>query len=246
MANDFVEIKENDDVLSVSTSGAKIELVLKGTSILGSFLRGDGKTGITHPCTPIFGPDRKHLYGLKQHGNVRNESVSVQHVAENVIVSHAITDEGYPNGVTVKQIMGIEDGAFSLVMMHTNTGTEEAAVNSGEHCYFVAPQGYKGTTINGDDISKVIEEHYDGFPIALKETNSIQIPGQPEIVLTQNGFDYAMLWVGKNPDTKAIDQTYICIEPVEGDPTGDFFGSEQSMLAPGATRSAMFTLNTTG
>ncbi|MGI8420424.1 MAG: hypothetical protein ACR2LN_07350 [Candidatus Levyibacteriota bacterium] len=241
--NDFVEIKENDDVLRVESLGAKVSLTLKGIPLLGSFTRGDGKTGITHPCTPVFGPDRKNLYGLKQHGNMRNEPVSLQHVADNVIVSHALADPGYPKGVVVKQIMGVEDGSFSLVMIHTNNGTEEVALNAGEHCYFVAPQGYKGTEINGKDISSLIDEHYDGFAIELEETNKIQIPGQPELVLRQNGFHYAMLWVGKNPDTKEIDQTYVCIEPVEGDPTSNFFGSTASKLLSGQSRSAMFSIS---
>lgn len=243
MANrEFVEIKEKDDILRVESKGAKLTLILYGTPILGSFARGDGKTGVTHPCTPVFGPDRNNLYGLKQHGAMRNEKVSVLHVADNIIVSHQIADDGYPKGVNVKQIMGIEDGSFSLVMIHTNNGTEEAAINSGEHCYFVAPQGYKGTKVNGKEISKLIEDNYDGFPIALEETNTIQIPGQPEIMLRQNGFGYAMLWVGKNPETKAIDQTYVCIEPVEGNPTSHFFGSMRSKLQPGQSRSAMFTI----
>lgn len=242
--NQTFEVKNNEkDELRVDALGAKITLILNGTPILGAFTRGDGKAGMTHPCTPVFGPDSKNLYGLKQHGNMRNEHMSVQHVADNVIVAHEITDPGYPVGVTVKQIMGVEEGAFSFVMMHSNNGSEEAAVNGGEHCYFVAPSGYKGTTINGKDVSKLIEENYDGFAIPLEEINTIQIPGQPELKLKQNGFGYAMVWVGKNPETKEIDQNYVCIEPVEGDPTSDFFGSPASMLQPGATRSAMFTID---
>src|SRR5882757_8112468 len=147
--NQTFEIKNNEeDALRVDTEGAKIALSLRDVPILGTFTRGDGKNGMTHPCTPIFGPDRKALYGLKQHGNMRNETVSLQHVADTVIVSHNITDEGYPKGVNVKQIMGIENGSFSFVMIHTNSGSEDVAINSGEHCYFVAPEGYKGTRIN--------------------------------------------------------------------------------------------------
>lgn len=238
----FAIQNKEKDALRVDSHGAKITLILRGTPILGSFTRGDGKTGMTHPCTPIFGPDRNKLYGLQQHGNLRNEEVSIEHVADNVIISHEITDAGYPQGVTVKQIMGVENGAFSLVMMHTNAGTEDAAINAGEHCYFVAPQGYKGTTINGQDISKLVEEHADGFAIELQETNTIVIPGQPEVTLKQNGFHYAMLWVGKNAAGE-LDQTYVCIEPVEGDPTGNFFGSDDSRLRPTQTRSAMFSIS---
>ncbi len=233
---------EEGDMLRVEHLGSKIALSLKGVSILDSFNRGDRKNGMTHPCTPVFGPDRKNLYGLKQHGNMRNELCEVKQIAESIIISHTITDIGYPEGMIVKQIMSVEDGSFSFVMIHTNTGEIEAAVNAGQHCYFDAPKGYAGTTINGQDITSLIEDNWDGFPIDLEETNTIQIPGKPLIELKQNGFTKAMLWVGKNPETKKIDGTYICIEPVEGDPTGDFFGSSASMIAPGQSRSAMFSL----
>lgn len=240
---DIITIKnESGDVLTVSSTGAKVEVTLDGVIILGSFNRGDSKSGITHPCTPIFGPDRNNVYGLKQHGNMRNEECSVSKVAESIIVSHTITDDGYPQGMMVKQILGIEDNVFSFVMIHTNTGTTKAAVNSGQHCYFDAPQGYKGTKINGKDISHLIEENHDGIAIDLNELNTIEIPGKPGIELTQNGYKKAMLWVGKNPKTKKIDQSYICIEPVEADPNSNYFGSKESRLIPGQTRSAMFSL----
>lgn len=240
---DGVEIRDDmGDLLRVFSTGAKIRLDLRGICVLGTFARGDGKQGMTHPCTPIFGPDRNNLYGLKQHGNARNEVCNVNRIADNIIVSHTITDAGYPEGIMVKQVMGIEDGMFSLVMIHTNTGQTKAAVNTGEHCYFDAPQGYKGTTINGVDLTSLIEEHWDGKAIELKKTNTIQIPGKPTLELTQNGFNKAMIWVGKNPETKAIDQTYVCIEPVEENPAGSYFGSKQSYLLPGQSRSAMFSL----
>lgn len=243
MSNDFVEIQNADkDVLRVFSAGGKIQVQLRGVVVLGSFERGDGKKGITHPCTPIFGSDKNNLYGLNQHGNMRNEHISVNQVGDNIITSHTITDEGYPEGIVVKQMMGIEDGMFSLVMIHTNIGTAKAALNTGEHCYFEAPQGYKGTKVNDVDVTSLIEENWDGKAIELKEANLIQIPGKPAITLAQNGFNKAMIWVGKNPKSKVIDGTYVCIEPVEENPTGSYFGSKQSYLLPGQSRSAMFSL----
>lgn len=241
--NDSIQIEnETGDVLTVHKTGAKIEVSLDGEKILGAFKRGDGKTGITHPCTPVFGPDRNNLYGLKQHGNMRNEECTVTKVVGSVIVSHTITDEGYPEGMMVKQILGIEENVFSFVMIHTNTGTTKSAVNSGQHCYFDAPKGYNGTKINGEDITQLIEDNWDGIAIDLQEINTIEIPGKPGIELVQNGYKKAMLWVGKNPETKEIDETYICIEPVEADPNSKYFGSKESKLIPGQTRSAMFSL----
>lgn len=245
VGKEFIELTNDEgDLLRVFSSGAKITLNLRGHLILGAFERGDGKNGVTHPCTPIFGPDKNNLYGLKQHGNMRNEICDVKQIADNTIVSHTISDAGYPDGMMVKQVMGIEEGVFSLVMIHTNTGKVKAAVNTGEHCYFAAPQGYKGTMINGVDVTSLIEENWDGKAVELKETNTIQIPGKPAIELTQNGFNKAMIWVGKNPESKEIDGTYVCIEPVEENPAGSYFGSKQSYILPGQSKSVMFSLKT--
>jgi galactose mutarotase-like enzyme len=230
------------DMLRVNPEGAKVEVTLAGTHILETLTRGDGKQGATHPCTPIFGPDRKHLYGLKQHGNMRNELCDVTQDVDGVHVLHTITDSGYPKGIQVQQIMNVANGAFHFTMTHANAGVEAIAVNAGEHCYFAAPQGFAGTTVNGVDITAFIKDNYDGIAIDLKETNSIKISGKPAYTLKQEGLKKAVVWVGKNPETKEIDQTYICIEPVEDDPFGDFFGSPASLLAPGKNRSFTFTL----
>lgn len=231
------------DKLIVHPEGGKIELWLGGTLVLGSFPRGDGKQGTTHPCTPIFGPDRNNLYGLKQHGMMRNDAVSVKEENGEIVVSYAIKDEGYPAGMNVEQRMSLRDKKFHFAMTHTNTGEKEAAVNAGEHCYFDAPQGFKGTTINGKDISALIEQNVDGVAVPLVQANTIQIPGKPAIDLMQIDLMNAMVWVGKHPETKAIDQTYICIEPVEEDPNSDFFGSPESMLKPGERRTCTFTIS---
>lgn len=231
-----------NDLIRVNPLGAKIEVVLNGNAILGSFLRGDGRQGVTHPCSPIFGPDRKNFYGLKQHGNMRNEACEVEKKDDSIVVSHLITDPGYPSGMKVEQVMRLIDGAFSFEMTHTNTGDMVAAVNSGEHCYFDAPLGFEGTKVNGQDITQLIKNNYDGIAIDLNESNSIQIPGKPEYILEQQGFKKAVVWVGKNPETKEIDKTYLCIEPVEDDPFGEFFGTTPSLVIPGKNRRAMFNL----
>ncbi len=238
----FQIITDTNNELEVYEQGAKTFLTLSGNIILGDFIRGDGKHGITHPCTPIFGPDRKNIYGLNQHGNMRNEKCDVEEQNNQIVITHNLTDEGFPKGLFIKQKMKIEDGVYYFEMTHTNNGEETAALNTGEHCYFDAPQGFRGTIINGKDISELIENNYDGIAIDLLERNIIQIPGKPEYTLDQLGFKKAVVWVGKNPQTKEIDQTYVCIEPVEQDPFGDYFGSPESLLTPGQSRTCTFSL----
>lgn len=240
--NSLCKTFEEGNKICVDAFGAKTELMLQGMTILGTFKRGDNKDGVTHPCTPIFGPDRKNLYGLKQHGNMRNEKCEVEDQNNQLSITHNITDEGFPKGLVIKQKMKIEENVYYFEMIHTNNGEEAAALNAGEHCYFDAPEGFKGTLVNGKDISELIENNYDGIAIDLLERNTIQIPGKPEYTLDQQGFKKAVVWVGKNPTTHEIDQTYVCIEPVEQDPFGDYFGSPESLLTPGQSRSCTFSI----
>ncbi len=77
--------------------------------------------------------------------------------------------------------------------------------------------------------------------IKLGPTNNIKIPGLPELILTQEGFNYAVLWVGKN-EAGEFDQNYVCIEPVEGNSLKGFFGSSESLIQPGKKRTSHFSL----
>lgn len=231
------------DSFQVDSQGARIELVLSGIPILTKVTRGDGKVGSTHPCTPVFGPDRNNLFGLAQHGQMRNDECVVSSpLPSEIYIMHILTDPNYPHGMEHTQHLKLEQGVFSLAMTHHNTGEQPMPVNAGVHCYFHAPQGFRGTKVNGQDISDLIVSNINGIPIDLLGENTIEIPGQPVMTLSQHGFQKAMVWVGRNPQTGAIDQDYVCIEPVEGDPNADFFGSPASMIEPGRLRSATFTL----
>lgn len=238
-----IEIRSpQGDLLTVNPLGARIGVNLGNTRILTSVTRGDGKLGETHPCSPIFGPDKNNLYGLSQHGNMRNELCEITEAgSDTVVVSHKITDSPgrYPQGVRIEQQLNVRNGTFMLHMTHTNDGETEAPVNGGEHCYFAAPQGYRGTLINGKDITSLIEAD---TAIPLEANNIIKIPGLPELILTQEGFRFAMLWVGRNTQGKT-DGDYVCIEPVEGNPMGEYFGSSESMIPPHASRVAQFTIS---
>ena len=238
-----IEVRSSQgDSLKVTPLGARIDLTLGNTPILTSVTRGDGKLGETHPCAPIFGPDKNNLYGLSQHGNMRNELCDVETVGDDtVVVAHSITDSPgrYPQGVRVEQRLHVENGKFTLNMTHTNNGETEAPVNGGEHCYFAAPQGYRGTLINGKDVTALIEAD---TAIPLEASNVIRIPGLPELVLAQEGFHFAMLWVGRNAQGE-VDGNYVCIEPVEGDPLGSYFGSSESMIPAHASRTAKLSIS---
>jgi len=233
------------DSLRVDSMGGRITLKLGDVQILTSVTRGDGKKGETHPCTPIFGPDKNNLFGLSQHGNMRNEQCVATKVSESgnetVIVTHDIADapSSYPQGVKVEQQFSVKDGKFTFRMTHTNNGEEEAPVNSGEHLYFSAPQGFERTLINDVNVTDLIK---NDTAIRIGASSIIKIPGLPELVLDQVGFNYVMLWVGKNADGQP-DGDYVCIEPVEGDPE-NFFGSDESMIPPhGGSRTAWFSIS---
>jgi galactose mutarotase-like enzyme len=172
---------------------------------------------------------------------MRNELCDAGISGDNEItVRHDITDPGYPSGLKVTQIFSIVNGVVNLKYINENFGPAALPVNSCEHCYFSAPQGYIRSKINGRDIASVMGDSVTGVVIDLSAENLIAIPGMPEIILKQKGFAKTALWVGKyNPDGTR-DKNYICIEPVEMDP--DKFGKPESMISPGSKRTAEFSL----
>ena len=237
------ELLANNSSIIIEHLGARKIVTLQGEKILTKVTRGDGKVGSTHPCSPIFNHDYNDLYGLNQQGEMRKTEVEVSKVDEHtIVINHLINEARYPKGMSVQQIVTLEDDIFSLTTTHTNNGKEKAAVLTGEHCYFDAPQSYKGAQVNGQDLTEIIEQNKDGVAIKLEKENRIEIKGKPIIALTQTGFDYAMIWVGSSPDLKTKDQNYICIEPVEADPTTKWFGTEKSFIEPGDQRTSSFSL----
>lgn len=230
----------NKSELDINPLGALFTLTLNHTPILIPVTRGDGKTISTHICTPNFGKDTTQLYELKQHGNMRNERCGLTQVSENEIcITHKITDNPgkYPAGVITKVDMKLSDTLFTLTLTHTNNGPEPAPVNAGVHCYFNAPLSYLGTKINTQDISSQVE--HTGV-LALSPKNLIQIPSMPPIILHQAGFTSLVVWVYQN-EKGVCDKNYICIEPVENPPLS--FGQDVSMINPGASRTAEFSIS---
>ena len=228
----------NGNNLSVSCLGAQFTLNLNHIPILIPVVRGDRKSIMTHVCSPNFGKELNTNYGLKQHGNLRNSLLNVVKTDHSITVTHDINDAlgKYPAGVKVKLEFALTDNKFSLKLMHTNTGSESAPVNSGIHCYFNAPKSYKDTKVNGIDISKLVETTGS---VNLKSINEIDIPDMPKLILNQKGFTKAVTWVYQNPEG-IFDPNYVCIEPVEHLPTQ--FGKPETQLLPGETKSAAFSI----
>jgi len=225
----------------INPQGARIErLSLGDRLVFGSVVRGDGREASSHPCTPIFGPETNTSFGLPQHGPMRNELCTVEERGPNlVILSHEIKSGSYPQGMHVRQSFAMFGNNFTLETVHTNNGEQDAPVNFGEHFYWAAPNGWEGLRINGDDVTDAVK---NDLVIPLQARNQIVIPGLPEIILEQEGLPVANLWVYHNEETGKYDQDYVCIEPVEGDPTKNSFGSPESMIAPGSSRKTLITI----
>ena len=236
-------LTQKSSKLTVEHTGARKILELNGEKILTKITRGDGKTGSTHPCTPIFGPDRNNLYVLNQHGDTRNQPTKVTKTSDNQItITHQINDQGYPSGVTIEQILTLSHCELILKTNHSNSGQKPTFLNYGEHCYFDAPKGFQGTKLNNQDLTDMIKNHKDGVPLPLKPKNTITIPGKPTITLTQKNMNHCMIWVGTSPDLRTKDSNYICIEPVEHNPNSDFFGSADSQIKPSQNRMVEFSI----
>jgi len=228
--------------------GAKIvNLSIGNRKILTEVGRGDGMTACTHPCSPNFGKEAPAEFGLPRHGPVRNiewDSDPKIRKAEIHRLSCQVSGGNYPSGLELSQVFLLENGALEISTMHRNTGNEPVPVNFAEHCYFKTPHNsWKGLRINGRRVANRIKR---GGIIKLRKENIISFPEEKEIVLKQKGLPYAVLWVGKNEQGK-LDQHYVCIEPAEGPPAGikgykNWFGSAESMIAPGESRTTELSL----
>lgn len=234
-----IESLDGPSRMVIKPLGARLEeLQLAGVKILTKVTRGDGKIGSSHPCAPIFGPEENTntSFGLTQHGPVRDEICAVEQVSDHAVdLFHEIKSGTYPEGLIISQKYFVSTQLFSLVTIHINMGETPTPVNFGEHFYWDAPEGWKGLRINGEDVTGRVE---NDLVVSLQKENEILIPGKPKIVLVQEGFRVANLWVGKNKQTGQYDTHYVCIEPVERDPNTNPnpFGLPESMIAPGSAR----------
>lgn len=225
----------------INPKGTRIErLSLGDRLILKSVVRGDRKDASSHPCTPVFGPETTTSYGLPQHGPLRNELCTVKERGPNLLIlSHEIKSGSYPGGMNVRQAFALFGNNFTLETIHVNNGEQDAPVNFGEHFYWAAPNGWEGLRINGNDVTNAVK---NDLVVPLEAINKIVIPGLPELILEQRGLPHANLWVYKDETSGKYDRDYVCIEPVEGDPTKNFFGSPESMIAPGSSRKTLITI----
>lgn len=220
--------------LVINPRGARIEeLVLEGQEIFAKVKRGDGRDGSSHPCIPQFGPETSTSFDLPQHGSARNKDFKVSTADGNIALLHDIEDGKYPKGLNLTQVHSLSDGKYSLTTTSLNNGEQNLPVNFAEHFYWNAPNGWEGLIVNGVDVTDVVKE--DGA-IDLLPENEIIIPGQKPVILRQKGFSIFQLWAYKNPETGEYDKNYVCIEPAEGDPVKNFFGSEESMIKPDESR----------
>ena len=215
--------------MKINSLGAKIEeLVLKGENVFFNGMRGDGKVGVTHPCTPNFGKDMT-AYGLPQHGPMRNSECQIlTDEINHKKLSYDILHDKYPSGMNVVQDFSIQNDRFILETTHANNSGEYLPVNFGEHCYFDTPKGWDGVEVNGKDITELVKTN---GTIKLLDKNTIKIPGKKEMILEQVGLDFAVVWVFQNPDTKEFDKNYVCIEPLQR--PVDSFGKPESMIKNG-------------
>lgn len=230
----IIELVNGKNKLSINLQGAQIlNLELKGTKILGGFMRADGKPGNTHPGTPILGKEKSTDYSLPQHGFGRTSLWQIEDQDNRrLVLSYPIISDKYPEGTKVKQIFFLGKDYFKLVTIHTNAGIKSAPVNFGEHFYWQTPEGWEHLKINDLPAVNFVKKN---SVISIKPENVIEIPGLPKIILKQTGLPFATIWAA-DKDGK-FDTQYVCIEPVEGDQTyADFFATSKALIHPGQSR----------
>lgn len=215
----------------INSNGARLEeLRLQDKLLITPQIRGDGKPAVTHPCSPIFGPETETTFGLMQHGRLRtSECEVVSEDAQSVTVKHEINEGTYPKGVIFRQTFTLSDSVFSIETSHENTGSKPAPVNFCEHFYWYAPSGWEGLTVNGEDGTTIVKAD---DVIVLDAINRIEIPNQPVFLLEQEGLPLANLWAMRSGAGANYDSSYVCIEPCHGRNRSPFFGSQDSLIAP--------------
>lgn len=241
MSGSKYTIAQGKNSLTVLSQGAKIEaLVFDGINILANTTRGDGKPGITHPCTPNFGlPEGAKKYGLMQHGPMRNDEVELVNKTDSSLeFRYEVKLPEYPLGLVVLRKFELTDTSLTVIVVHKNTGTKPIPVAYGEHLYFNAPQGIDGVLVNGENIADKARAD-TAFP--WQEKNILEIPGLPVLEINQKNLNFVNVWVGKNLAGE-FDSRYICVEPIEADQHSDYFGSEASMILPNEQRAVQFTI----
>ena len=238
----LTEIKGRS-VLTLNLTGARIEKLQLGEQlVLAKITRASGQIASTHPCVPIFGPETTTQYGLKQHGEARNQlwEQATEAETDEIVLTYEVNDSGYPPGLKVTQKFKLESDTFELTTTLANHGDESLPVNSAEHCYWdVRVQGWGGLTVNDRDITEVIQKT---DVIRLKPRNIIRFPGsgRKPVLLEQNGLNYAVGW---NEDPENTHGHWFCLEPVEGNPKEGFFGSDESMISPKSSRQTVLKIS---
>lgn len=235
---DFERVVNEESILVFQPNGARIlELTLAGHKISGVVTRGDGSEASTHPCSPNFDRDTAGLR-LPRHGIVRNERVSVVSSESNRLRTHkALIASNYPEGVILEQTYVLTPRALEIHTVHANMGTEAAPVNYGHHTYFLSPQGWEEATLDGTPINMAIRED---SVLRLREVSGLQIPGQPGILIMQEGLPFANPWTGSSD--KGYDSSYFSFSTIEGNHEQDFFGSPASLIGPNQSRYNRLTI----
>lgn len=228
--------------LQISSKGTCIKSFFIGSyPLLGVVARGDGNMAMTHPCSPNFGPERNTNFGLPQHGPMRKDLCPPTVLTtDSAQFRYKVNHGTYPTGLIVERNISLANRALIIMTTHRNEGEKELPVLYGEHPYFLTPNGWEEARLNGVPIDDLAKEDR---VMRWQPGNILELPGLPKIAIMQVGLPLVNLWVGRNSKGE-YDQHYFCPEPLEGDHFAGYFGSLESMLAPGKSRYARLVITT--
>lgn len=221
-----VLLEFNDWELVIDFDGGRIvSLKNRGSLLLGSFERIDGKRGNTHVCIPNFADQGVKKYGFPFHGLFRDAPWILIQKTESILEIDCET-----MGLNVRQIFSFNNEYFSQKIIIDNKSDEEKPINAAIHNYWSTDLGWQGLTLNGFDLSLGVKENHF---INLRQLNDLDLPGKPLIKWQLHGFGYAKLWTGflEEGNNKIFDNNYVCIEPIM-EKDENFLGSQESFLAP--------------
>ena len=213
--------------LVIDTQGASIAgLRLKNRELVWSGTRPDGGKGITHPCIPNF----NIAEGLPNHGPDRKEEWKQ---TSKVIFSwkmQAIADV-YPAGLEATRTFQLEENKLTVITTIQNNSNQELPINIAEHHYFTCDVNKRAKVkVNGMLFDKNALNAQAKFSEIGGNELIIEIPDQPSIKLTVNGYSAFAQW--SQPDAP-----FVCVEPIQVMPLYPAkFISDAPKIKPGETK----------
>ncbi len=194
---------------------------------LTTVTRGDGNVVASHLCSPFFGNPLAYAEPVRypnqlQHGDARISEWDLMDRSNPLaqMAYDAGIETAYPSRLHVRQTHTVDATGHTVSVARINMGQRDVQENVAWHLYWKigSPEEADEATVNGVAVGELLED-VDSRYIDLDDTAELELPGTGRVILWQAGFETAVVWRGRNPETGVPDRDYVCFEPVRKHPS---------------------------